>query len=73
MTSPLELHILSRLDDISAGVARLETSFADHLTSHKEHEQALQFHAEIRRGRLRWLVMAILAAPAAIVAIVRFL
>ena len=56
MTSQLELHLLSRLDDISAGVSRLEESFEHHLAAHKAYDEAKKFNAELRRGRLRWVL-----------------
>jgi hypothetical protein len=51
MTSQLEIHILSRLDEISAGVARLETSHADHLKAHADYDAAKRFQTDLRRGR----------------------
>ena len=56
MTSQLELHLLARLDDISAGVARLEEAFDNHLAAHKAYDEAKKFNAEVRRGRLRWVL-----------------
>jgi hypothetical protein len=56
MTSQLELHLLARLDDISAGVARLEEAFDNHLAAHKAYDEAKKFNAELRRGRLRMVL-----------------
>ena len=73
MTSQLELHLLSRLDEISAGVARLEQGFEDHLKAHADYDAAKKFNADVRRGRFRWIVTTLLAVPMALTVIWRLL
>ena len=65
MTSDLQLHILTRLDEISAGVARLETAFTDHLKAHDAYDAAKRFNADLRRGRFRWIVTTFVGFVAA--------
>ena len=69
MTSQLELHLLQRLDEISAGVARLETAFDDHLTAHKAYDTEKKFKADLRRGTWRWAVTSIIGLLAAVAAV----
>lgn len=71
MTSQLELHLLERLDEISAGVARLETAFQNHLAAHAAYDQAKRFSADLRRGRFRWTITTLIGLLAAVAAVLK--
>ena len=61
MTSQLELHILSRLDEIAEGVTSLRTAFDLHVKAQQEYDAAKAFNANLRRGRIRWVTTTLLA------------
>ena len=73
MTSQLELHLLNRLDEISAGVARLETAFDLHVKAQADYDAAKLFNANLRRGRLRWITTTALSLAGFALALWRFL
>lgn len=65
MTSQLELHILSRLDEISKGVTSLRTAFDLHVKAQNAYDEAKLFQANLRRGRIRWITTTLLAVASA--------
>ena len=72
MTTQLECHLLRGLEAVSAGIARLEAAFAAHLTAHAEYDASKRFNAEVRRGRFRWVITTLLAAPTVVAIFWRF-